>query len=113
MIANRHAKHARLVGHIAPNAAHAQDAEHFALRIVAERRQVGDVAFWAAGAAKRARAECLHRHVEVAEGTEDEKDGHVGGGVVDRGRRVGDTDVVGSACGDVDLVIASTYQKIF
>lgn len=105
VVAHRHAERARLGRHVAPDAAHAQDAEDLALRVVPERGEVGEVAARAAGAAKGAPAERRHAGVEVAQGAEDEEQRDVGGGVVDGRRDVGDADVVRAARGNVDLVI--------
>ena len=84
MIANLHAKRARLGGNVASDAAHAEDAEDFALRVVAERGE--------RGAAKLGLAEGLHGDGQVAQRAEEEEDGDVGGCVVDGCGGVGDAD---------------------
>lgn len=77
VVADAHPKGAGLGRHVAPDAAHAQDAEDLALRVVAqpgERR-----------AAPLALAQGLDADGQVAQGAEQQPDGDVGRGVVDGG----------------------------
>ena len=95
-----HAERACLLRHVPPDAPHAQDAEHLALGIVAQRR--GGRASPLAGAQSR------HRPVEASQRAQHEEDGRVGGGGVDGGRDIGDAQRgrAGGAGVDVDLVVA-------
>lgn len=93
-----HAQRLGLPGEVLPDAAHAQDAEHLALRVVAERG--GGVA--APGAA----AEGEQGGVEVAEAAEEEEERGVGCGGVDGGGDVGDGDAGEGAVGGGELVVA-------
>ena len=98
VVANLHAKRPHLVGHIAPDAAHAEDSQNLAPGVVAQlRRRV---------AAPLAPAQGGHGGGQVAQGAEEQEDSHVGGGIVDGRRRVGDADVPVCAGGDIDLVVA-------
>lgn len=97
MIGNGHAQGGGFGGEVAPDAAHAEDAEGFAEGVVAE----GGGRCAAPGAG----AEGEDGWVEVAEGGEEEEEGGVGGcGGEGGGRGVGDVDSVGGAGGDVDSV---------
>lgn len=80
VVADAHPEGAGLGGHVAPDAAHAQDAQDLALRIVAQLRQ--------RRAAPFALAQGLDADGQVAQGAEQQPDGDVGRGVVDGGGRV-------------------------
>lgn len=103
VVPNRHAEGARLGGHVPPDAAHAQDAEDFALRVVAEPGE--------RRAAPVAGAEGRHADGEVAQRADEQPDCDVGGGVVDGRGCVGHADRVGCACLDVDLVVAGALVR--
>ncbi len=102
MIDNPHAKRLRLLLHIPPNAPHAQNPQHFALGVMAQRRR--------RVAAPGALAQVLQGGVVVAQGAEEEEDGGVGGGGVDGGGDVGDANRGRGAGGDVDLVVAGAWE---
>ena len=104
MINDRHAEGFCFGLQVAPDAAHAEDAEDLALRVVAER-------LWR-GAAPCVLPERLDAWVVVAEGAEDQEHGCVGGCVVDGVGDVGDVDAVGGAGGDVDLVVAGAWGEV-
>lgn len=103
MILHAHAKRPELLRHISANAAHAQDPEDFPLRVMTEGRR--------SLAAEETFAEIGEGKVEGTEGAEGEENAGVGGGVVDGGGDVGDSDVVGRADGDVDLVVAGACGR--
>lgn len=98
MILHAHPKRLRLLLQVPSDAAHAQDPQHLALRIVAQRRI--DVALPLAGAHGE------HGAVEAAQGAQDQEYVVVGGCVVDGRGCVGDADIVRRAGVDVDLVVA-------
>lgn len=95
MVCDGHPQSGGFGRQVAPDAAHAEDAEGFAEGVVAE----GGGRCAAPGAG----AEGEDGGVEVAEGGEEEEEGGVGGcGGEGGGRGVGDVDFVGGAGGDVD-----------
>ena len=87
---------------VLPDPAHAQDPQRLALRVVAQRREVR-------APAPLVLAEREQRRVEAAQGREEEIQRRVGRRVVDCGRRVGDVNPGGGACGGVDLVVARAW----
>jgi len=89
VVHDAHAQRLRFLGEILPDAAHAQDAEHLALGVVAQRGR--------GIAAPGAVAEGEHRGVEVAEGAEEEEERGVGCGGVDGRGHVRDGDAGGGA----------------
>lgn len=92
MVHDTHTQRRSLLGKVLPDAAHAQDAEHLALRVVAQRGR--------GVAAPGAVAEGEHGGVEVAEGAEEEEERSVRCGGVDGRGNVGDGDAGGGAvCG--------------
>lgn len=98
MVANLHAKRARLDSYVASDATHAENTEDFPLRVVAECGK--------RAAAKLGLAECFHGDGQVAQRAEEKEDGYVGGCVVDGCGGVGDVDGVCCAGFDVDLVVS-------
>lgn len=92
MVHDAHSQRRSLAREVLPDAAHAQDAEHLALWIVAQRgRRI---------AAPGAVAEGEHGGVEVAEGAEEEEERGVGCGGVDGRGDVRDGDAgEGAVCG--------------
>lgn len=80
VVDDSHAERLGLLLHVAPDAAHAEDAQHFTLRVVAERGR------------RRAAPQTLpqrdHAGVEVAQRAQHEEDGRVGRRVVGRRRHV-------------------------
>lgn len=77
VVADVHPERAGLGRHVAPDAAHAQDAQDLALRVVAQLGQ--------RRAAPFALAQGLDADGQVAQGAEQQPDGDVGRGVVDGG----------------------------
>lgn len=98
VVLHAHAQRRGPLLHFPPDAAHAQDAQQFALRVVAQRR--------GGGASPRLLPQRQERGGEVAEGAEEQEQRGVGGGGVDGGGHVGDPDRARVAGGDVDLVVA-------
>lgn len=102
MVDNLHAERLGLALQVAPDAAHAQDPQRLAPRVVAQRgRRL---------AAPLALTQGRHARVEVAQGAEDQEHVHVGGGVVGGRGDVGDAQrrVARAAGVDVDLVVAGS-----
>lgn len=75
VVSDAHPKGPRLCGDVAADAAHAQDAEDLALRVVAQRGE--------RRAAPLAVAQGLDADGQVAQGADEQPDGDVGRGVVD------------------------------
>lgn len=96
-----HAQRLRLARQVLPDAAHAQDAEQLALRVVAE----GGRGVAAPGAA----AEGEQGRVEVAQAAQEEEECGVGRGGVDGRGDVGDGDAGGGAVGGGELVVACAW----
>lgn len=68
--------------HVAPDAAHAEDAQDFGFRVATQR--------WRGRASELAAAEVGHGRVELAQRPEHQEQARVGGGVVDGNGDVGD-----------------------
>lgn len=98
MVPDLHAECACLPCNVPPDPAHTENSQNLALGIVAEGGQ--------GIATPLASANGLHAGREVAQRSQDQEDGQVGGCVVDGRGRVGDEDGVGCASGDVNLIIA-------
>lgn len=100
VVPDLHPKRPRLVGQVPAYAAHAQDSQYLAARVVPERQ---------VAAAPLAAPQGGHTGGEVAQGAEDEEHVRVGGRVVDGRGYVGDADLAGGAGVDVDLVVAGGF----
>jgi hypothetical protein len=77
-----HAKDIHLDFQVSANTAHTENAQSLALRIVAKsrRRRALPLAF----------TQCLHRRVEIAQGTKDKEYGGISSAVIGNGGNVGD-----------------------
>jgi hypothetical protein len=98
MVPDLHAKRQCFLGHVAADAAHSQDAEDLALRIVSKSRGSHPTPL--------SRPESGHADAHVTECAQEEEDGHVRRRIVDGRRRVGHADAAGSASLDVYLIVA-------
>jgi hypothetical protein len=85
------------------DAAHAQNAEEFPLRVMTQRRG-------GRAAAPGTGAQGVQRGVEEAEGAEKEEEGSIGGGGINGGGRVGDIDSGGRAGGNVNLIVPGACE---
>lgn len=103
MIDRGHTECVCLLLQIPPDAAHAQNAEDLALRIMSQRRKRLAPPF--------AFAQRHHARVEVAQGTDDQEHVDVGGCVVDCGWGVGDPNWrrARAAGVHVDLVVSGSW----